>query len=261
MSVKRCSKCGKMKSLEAFRKDKGRRDGLYPYCRSCESQWNKTYRQANPDKVRARGRAYKAANREKVLEYNRHYRETHRDELREQGRAYSKSHRERGRENWRRYAERRQEYMRERARTYWWANREERIAKLRAYRHANPDKMRAQRRAYRLANPDKFRSADRLQNGKRNARLSAAEGSFTAEDITLLHEVQEGCCAWCSEPLNGKYHVDHIIPLSRHGTNWSENLVLACAQCNLSKHDKLPFDEWKPPMPLSLISDKFRLMQ
>lgn len=42
----------------------------------------------------------------------------------------------------------------------------------------------------------------------------------------------------------GEYHVDHIIPLSRNGTNWPDNLALACQLCNLSKNNHL-LHEWE----------------
>lgn len=55
-------------------------------------------------------------------------------------------------------------------------------------------------------------------------------------------ERDNGVCVYCG----GRYetmHVDHIIPLSRGGTNDDENLVTACPSCNLSKHAKTE-QEW-----------------
>lgn len=47
-------------------------------------------------------------------------------------------------------------------------------------------------------------------------------------------------CAYCGDCANT---VDHIIPLSRGGTNDPENLTPACKSCNSSKRDKL-VHEW-----------------
>lgn len=51
-------------------------------------------------------------------------------------------------------------------------------------------------------------------------------------------------CRYCGAsgvPLD----CDHVIPLSRGGTNDKTNLVAACKPCNCSKGDKL-VSEWRP---------------
>lgn len=37
-------------------------------------------------------------------------------------------------------------------------------------------------------------------------------------------------------------HIDHVWPLSKGGSNGPENLVLACAECNLRKSAKTPME-------------------
>lgn len=54
---------------------------------------------------------------------------------------------------------------------------------------------------------------------------------------------QNGKCWWCGKDVGDTYHVDHLIPLARGGTNKPNNIVIACPFCNQSKHDKLPH-EW-----------------
>ena len=83
------------------------------------------------------------------------------------------------------------------------------------------------------ANPEQFRA------GKRNydARKKNAEGFHTGNDIQQIRDRQKDRCVYCSKPLFGKGHVDHIIPLKRHGTNWPDNLQLTCVSCNTSKRD------------------------
>ena len=52
-------------------------------------------------------------------------------------------------------------------------------------------------------------------------------------------EAHDRTCAYCGaqvEPM----HVDHIAPVSRGGGYELENLVAACASCNLSKNDRYP---------------------
>lgn len=74
------------------------------------------------------------------------------------------------------------------------------------------------------------------------AKRRAAQGSFTKEDIALMLKNQKGKCWYCQCKLD-KYHIEHRVPVSRGGSSDPSNLVLSCAHCNLSKHDKLPH-EW-----------------
>jgi hypothetical protein len=49
-------------------------------------------------------------------------------------------------------------------------------------------------------------------------------------------------CNYCG--VHGaKLECDHVVPLSRGGTNDDDNLVTACRSCNRSKHAKL-VEEW-----------------
>lgn len=65
-----------------------------------------------------------------------------------------------------------------------------------------------------------------------------------------------GRCWYCGQPLNdhwrgvtpypppNAFHVDHVTPRKKGGSNKLENLVAACASCNLSKGNKT-LDEWR----------------
>lgn len=71
----------------------------------------------------------------------------------------------------------------------------------------------------------------------RRERIFAQGGSYTKEDIALLYEVQKGICIYCEEALDGKYEIDHKIPVARGGSSWPENLQLLCRPCNRRKSD------------------------
>lgn len=45
-------------------------------------------------------------------------------------------------------------------------------------------------------------------------------------------------CQYCGRSApDVVLHVDHVVPVSKGGTNSIENLVTACAECNLGKSD------------------------
>lgn len=51
-------------------------------------------------------------------------------------------------------------------------------------------------------------------------------------------------CAYCGVKENGKkLTIDHIIPLTKGGTDDWFNLIPACRSCNLSKNHK-PVRQW-----------------
>lgn len=48
-------------------------------------------------------------------------------------------------------------------------------------------------------------------------------------------------CYWCSKELDSSTGtIDHMIPLSKGGTNGTDNLVLACKECNEKRKNYLP---------------------
>lgn len=107
------------------------------------------------------------------------------------------------------------------------------------YQQAHPERVRATNRVsvtkWALAHPE----ANRVRRARRRALKLAYQGpNYTPADVAALLVDQHDLCAYCGVALNGKYHVDHIAPLSQGGGNGPDNIALACAPCNLSKADK-----------------------
>lgn len=88
----------------------------------------------------------------------------------------------------------------------------------------------------------KMSELTRTRNGY--VKRKGAIGTHNASDIRRLFAKQRGKCAYCECDISNQYHVDHVIPLSRGGTNYPDNLALACPHCNLSKNNKL-LSEWR----------------
>ena len=115
----------------------------------------------------------------------------------------------------------------------------------RDWQRANHEKKRSFERWWREQNLDRSRAQSVASESKRRATRAKSGGRFTADDIESMYRAQKGQCWYCSGQME-KYHVDHRIPLSRGGSNSIENLVLACAPCNLSKGAKMPWELEKP---------------
>lgn len=133
------------------------------------------------------------------------------------------------------------ERERERARVYLTTDVEKKRKRQREnsrVRYAkNPDKAKECSRAWQTKNPDKARELER----RRRARKAKADGSHTIADMRRQYKAQKGLCWWCIKPVAWEdRHDDHLVPLSKGGTDWPNNMVVSCAHCNLSKHDKLP---------------------
>jgi len=57
--------------------------------------------------------------------------------------------------------------------------------------------------------------------------------------VALMHKwkQQRGLCALTKQKLTRTAHVDHIVPVSRGGTDHSDNLQWLCPRANQIKHD------------------------
>jgi hypothetical protein len=88
------------------------------------------------------------------------------------------------------------------------------------------------------ANPEKYR---RQWRARRAREHSALGGYQTWEWISLLVRFN-GQCAYCDAAPAATQ--DHVIPLTRGGSNFASNLLPACWSCNAMKHDSL-LAEWR----------------
>lgn len=82
----------------------------------------------------------------------------------------------------------------------------------------------------------------RLNRHIRRARVNGASGSHTIEDIQDIFKIQGGRCHYCKKSLHSKFHIDHIQPLAKGGSDSRKNIQLLCPQCNLQKKEKNGFE-------------------
>ena len=119
-----------------------------------------------------------------------------------------------------------------------WAanNKDKNIARARDWRSNNLEKSRQHSMNWQKNNPEARRAICQT----RRARKYGQGESFKKEDIINLEILQKDKCVYCNTTLNGKYHVDHIMPLKLGGNNSKDNIQLLCQPCNSRKSSKHP---------------------
>lgn len=163
-------------------------------------------------------------------QYDRTRYENKRTEIIDRVKTYIRAHPDKHREWGRINAKRHPENSLKRGRKYETIHRERR--------------RQQERDRYKVNINERRRIAVKSRN--RRARHSQADGSYNIEDVQKQFKRQDGLCFWCSIPLFNEYHIDHVIPLSKGGTNWPHNIVVSCVHCNVTKGDRIPFAEWIP---------------
>jgi len=122
----------------------------------------------------------------------------------------------------------------------YYAKNKSRIQEyLKSYYEDNKEVLLENMRTYSKENPVISKACKQ----RHRALKRGATGSFTAEQIQARFDYFDNECRYCSKDLSEEVTtIDHMIPLSRGGTNWPSNLVPACASCNSRKGDKTYFE-------------------
>ncbi len=128
------------------------------------------------------------------------------------------------------------EKAREACRRWRKANPEKQAAAMRAWQQANPERVKAARIKWAKENPERWRELRRVAHQNRKARKKGL-GTIRSAAVDALWGACAGRCVYCRRPAS---QLDHVIPLARGGQHHIDNLVPACARCNVKKKAKWP---------------------
>jgi 5-methylcytosine-specific restriction endonuclease McrA len=229
-----CNKCKQGKSLDEFHRSKSAPDGHIAQCKQCRSE----YYAQNADRLNARSQKYRADNAERRRQTLREYHIRNAEQICARSREYYAQHKEILCEKRRVYQVRNQDRLRAKKRAYRSQNAERLRDRQREYNKRYPERIKEARRKWKQAHPEQVRAGVNA----RRARIRGASGTHTQTEWLEVVWRQQFCCAYCGtyKPLTR----DHIVPLSKGGSDNIENIQGLCLSCNSSKGTKLP-EEWE----------------
>lgn len=206
MNTKVCSKCGEVKDIELFHKNKSYKDGISNVCEECHIKIRK-------EKDKKRIDRYRNKNREKIREKDREYIKNNKD------------------------------IIRERNVKYYYKNKEKEIERVRKYQENNKEKIVNKRNIYckeKYDNDILYKLQVNVRNRVRaffkSIEMAKNNSTFdivgcTPEELKIYIESLfiEGM-NWENHGIYG-WHIDHIIPLSSAKTE--EEIYKLCHYTNL----------------------------
>lgn len=208
---KTCTKCKTWKLFEEYSPAKQKRDGRKAQCKSCRAAWQSSYYRGNREQCLTKMKARYWSNPKLKAEYDKERREEKREELNAQKRRYYyevQKHRLR-----KPLTKEEKQYKRAYDRQRYSENREAIKARVRLYQKCSIN-AKVLQKLYR-------------------ARKYASPGTFTASEWTELCEACDYRCLACGQKKS--LTADHVIPLSKGGTNYISNIQCLCKSCNSSK--------------------------
>lgn len=201
--MKKCSKCGQVKPLTEFTRDKSKKCGHKSACKDCL-------------KTSAH------------IEYQKQYREDHAEYFKEKHAEFRSRNREKLR------SQRQQYYDSQKAHEYYERDRKNRLAYAKRYRHTEKGRAAATLHRVRRRAGIKTGAADITLQAVYNrdgGRCKLCGGLCDFGDYTIKDGV--------TLVGNDYPSIDHIKPLSRGGAHAWDNVQLAHMQCNRVKSNKL----------------------
>lgn len=107
----------------------------------------------------------------------------------------------------------------------------------RQLKRVSKEDRRKQTQKYRDNNREWWRSLHRINQFNRRKKIKlVSDGTVTKDFVESIYNIEK--CYYCEEVTPEKFRtLEHKQPLNKGGLHSSNNIVMACLQCNCSKRD------------------------
>lgn len=245
--MKKCTKCGEEKPLDAFYFEK-RRDKSKPRgsCKECQKAAVYARREANPERTAEIAANFRERHRERLAAQERERRAREGEKINAKRRADRAAAPDSVRAREKATRDKKREHYRQKHREWYRANRDHMRDWAKAWREANPERQAEYARKHRERNWSKVRSHNSMRYALRRGRRV---GQIRAEviDRAELYSAYDGRCAICKVKLPTKgWHMDHIVAIHIGGHHVRSNVQPTCPTCNCRKGTGLDVRRWTP---------------
>jgi len=220
MTTKVCIVCKVDKPLSEYHNDRNKKDGKSSSCKPCATARAIKWAEENPDRVDKNKRNYYERNIENVKAAAKEWRSSNPEAAQKSVDKYQIKNREK---------------LNQLSKQRYLKDREYLLKYYEEYRSKNKQLCKVRVRRSQQKNPLRIR----LQKYKRRDRVG--DGKVSTKRVKELIVLQSNRCVYCDTELL-TYHVDHIRPLAKGGTNTDDNIQLLCPPCNRKKGIKYPYD-------------------
>ena len=207
------------------------------YCFRCyetRRDGNIKYRNAHKKENCERTKAWVVKNQDKVKEYSKQARLRARINPSSTAKFSAKEWKQStaGKASRKRDYEKNKDKVKEQVKLYVQKNKDAVRERIKKWNSENKDRVLGYIQKYRSLHPEQMTKSSR----KRREIFKNVVGNFTlAEWISLCNKFGNKCL-WC-ERTDRKLTIDHVVPITKGGTNYIDNIQPLCVNCNARKNN------------------------
>lgn len=227
VTEKACSTCEKTKKLEEFFRGN--------QCKQCRKEWKRADYHKNKEKYLEESKDYRVRHIEDVRRRRKDYYHRTKEESKRKSLEWYYGNKEKAKVRGSKYYEQNTDKIKERA-TQWAKENPDKVkVKNKRWEQKNPEKVAERHKKWNLRNPEKRKIIGKNAIYKRRGAIS---GKITSEEWLDLCQRYENKCLSCKKE-GIKLTVDHVVPISKGGSNTIDNVQPLCRSCNSKKGTKI----------------------